>query len=128
MRCMAVAGRLPALRGGGSATRCARSMDGVSRSRGRGRTMVVRASGAFDNDMAKAMEKTFGMGEGKRVSWAFSTTQVPQVEVRHLTRMNLSPYTPPSAERRLVRRYGPQDSKRALVVAPLPAAWGFGCR
>jgi len=43
--------------------------------------MVVRASGAFDNDMAKAMEKTFGMGEGKRVSWAFSTTQVPQVEL-----------------------------------------------
>jgi hypothetical protein len=28
------------------------------------------------------MEKTYGMGEGKRVSWAFSTTQVPQAEVR----------------------------------------------
>ena len=44
--------------------------------------VAVRASGAFDNDMAKAMEKTFGMGEGKRVSWAFTTKQVPQEEVR----------------------------------------------
>lgn len=27
--------------------------------------------------MAKAMEKTFGMGQGKRVSWGFLTEDVP---------------------------------------------------